>query len=109
MEKNLKELFKKEKYDDVIKLIKEEYVLLFRRMLDFKNVKYSPDDDFEILSSKIPFSYPQYSDTILRLGNVLMDPDESYFGVLNSMLSIYESMDSEYKEESDYSEDMWDF
>lgn len=109
LENNMRELFKKEKYDDVIKLIKEEYVELFREMLDFKNVEYSLDDDFDILSTKIPFTYPQYSDKMVRLSNVLMDPEESYLDVLNSMLNIYDSMKSDYKEDTDNIEDTWEF
>ncbi len=109
LEKNMKNLFKQEKYNEVIKLIKEEYVVLFRKMLDFKNEEYDMSEDFEELSSKIPFCYPQYSDKITRLENTLMDPEDTYFDVMNNMLNIYNSMKNGYKEESDYSEDMWDF
>lgn len=102
-------LFKQQKYNAVIDLIKEEYVTLFRNMLDFKKAEYDKEDDFYDLSVKIPACYPQYSDKILRLNNSLMDVDDTYFDVINSMLNIYDSMSNGYKEESDYSEDMWNF
>lgn len=105
----ISELFKKEKYSEVILLIKQEYVELFKNMLKYKNEKYNEDDDFEILSARIPLVYPQYSDKMIRLSNTLFDPEESYLDVLNSMLNIYDSMKNGYKEESDYSEDMWSF
>ncbi len=108
-DKNMKDLFKQEKYSEVINLIKEEYVILFRKMLDYKNEEYDMSDDFNDLSAKIPFSYPQYSDKMVRLGNTLMDPEDTYLDVLNNMLNIYNSLKDGYKEESDYSEDMWDF
>lgn len=105
----MRDLFRQEKYNDVINLIKEEYVVLFRKMLDFKDKEYDSSDDFYALSAKIPACYPQYSDKIIRLGNSLMDPEDTYFDVMNNMLNIYESMNNGYMEESNYSEDMWCF
>jgi len=110
MEDNkISELFKKEKYSEVIGLIKQEYVELFRKMLDFKNEEYNKNDDFDILSAKIPLVYPEFSDKMVRLSNTLFNPEDSYLDVLNSMLNIYDSMKNGYKDESDYSENMWDF
>lgn len=108
-ENRLKELFQEEKYQEVIDLIKKEYEVLFKEMLKFKEAEYDECDDFYILSSRIPLVYPEYSDKILRLGNCLMNPEETYLDVINCMLNIYESMKNGYKEESDYSEDMWVF
>lgn len=105
----ISELFKREKYSEVINLIKQEYVELFRKMLKYKNEEYSENDDFDTLSAKIPLVYPQYSDKMIRLSNTLFDPEDSYLDVLNSMLNIYDSMKNGYREESDYSEDMWCF
>lgn len=105
----ISELFKREKYSEVIVLIKQEYVELFREMLAFKNEVYSDEDDFDTLSAKIPLVYPQYSDKMVRLSNTLFDTEDTYLDVLNSMLNIYDSMKNGYKDESDYSEDMWCF
>lgn len=105
----MSDYFKKEKYEDVIELIKEEYVILFRKMLDFKKQKYNENEDFYSLSAKIPYAYPQYSDSIMILGNTLMNTEDTYFDVMNHMLNIYDNMSNGYTSESDYSEDMWSF
>lgn len=85
-----------QEYAERYKLKKEEYVRLFKTMLEFVNCKYE-NEDFYYLSSLVQYNYPYYFDVLIHLENLMYTVDESYESLLDSMEKIYNKMISNYK------------
>lgn len=99
MENNvLKDLFNKQRYNEVIDILDDLYIDLFKDMLDYKNESYvNGEHDFEYLDSLVRISYPQFSEDLIHLSVVRNEPNYTYLDIINSLLSTYMHLKDMYK------------
>ena len=99
MENNvLKDLFNKQRYNEVIDILDDLYIDLFKDMLDYKNESYvNGEHDFEYLDSLVRISYPQFSQDLIHLSVVRNEPNYTYLDIINSLLSTYMHLKDMYK------------
>lgn len=100
MENNvLKDLFNKQRYNEVIDILDDLYIDLFKDMLDYKNESYvNGEHDFEYLDSLVRISYPQFSEDLIHLSVVRNEPNYTYLDIINSLLSTYMHLKDMYKD-----------
>ena len=100
MENNvLKDLFNKQRYNEVIDILDDLYIDLFKDMLDYKNESYvNWEHDFEYLDSLVRISYPQFSQDLIHLSVVRNEPNYTYLDIINSLLSTYMHLKDMYKD-----------
>ena len=100
MENNvLKDLFNKQRYNEVIDILDNLYIDLFKDMLDYKNESYvNGEHDFEYLDSLVRISYPQFSQDLIHLSVVRNEPNYTYLDIINSLLSTYMHLKDMYKD-----------
>ena len=100
MENNvLKDLFNKQRYNEVIDILDDLYIDLFKDMLDYKNESYvNGEHDFEYLDSLVRISYPQFSQDLIHLSVVRNEPNYTYLDIINSLLSTYMHLKDMYKD-----------
>lgn len=104
----LKKLLTQEKYEEVIRGLKEEYCKLFIKMLEFKDIK-EENKDFKSLCATVEKYYPQYFDMLIHLEAKLFDTEVTQNSLIKSMINIYDKINSTYKNTvSDY-KDQWEF
>ena len=100
MENNfLKDLFNRQRYNEVIDILDNLYIDLFKDMLDYKNESYvNGEHDFEYLDSLVRISYPQFSQDLIHLSVVRNEPNYTYLDIINSLLSTYMHLKDMYKD-----------
>ena len=77
-----------EKYKEIINMITDLYLDLFRIMLDYKNVSYiNQEDNFEYLDSLVRLSYPQFSQSLIECSVSRNEPNHTYLDVINGSMS----------------------
>ena len=64
-------------------------------MLEYRNIKYTDQDSFDILKMKVMDNYPYYYVMLFHL--ISPNPNVTYIQELNSMEDVYERIISEYK------------
>lgn len=85
-----KKLYDQEKYEEVINMMNDLYLDLFRTMLDYKNVSYSNEENnFEYLDSLVRITYPQFSQSLIELSVSRNEPNHTYLDIINILLSTY--------------------
>lgn len=89
-----------EDYPSLVQEKKEEFLCLFREMLDFVKVPWQEKEDFEDLKIKIEGAYPWYFD-LLFYGLSHSDLRENYIDILTNMELIYQKL-KRYQEEYQY-------
>ena len=88
--KNLYDRDDYEKYKEIINMITDLYLDLFRIMLDYKNVSYiNQEDNFEYLDSLVRITYPQFSQSLIHLSVSRNEPNHTYLEVISVLLSTY--------------------
>ena len=99
MENNvLKDLFNKQRYNEVIDILDDLYIDLFKDMLDYKNESYvNEENNFEYLDSLVRITYPQFSQDLIYLSVVRNEPNYTYLDIINSLLSTYMHLKDMYK------------
>ena len=99
MEKNfLKDLFNRQRYNEVIDILDNLYIDLFKDMLDYKNESYvNEENNFEYLDSLVRINYPQFSQDLIHLSVVRNEPNYTYLDIINSLLSTYMHLKDMYK------------
>ena len=94
------ELKEGQTYEDLYNEEKEKFIELFKKMLNYINVKYE-DNSFEGLKSLIRDHFPYYRDNIISLNVMMSNPTETYISLLNSMEDIYNYFSKTYKKHED--------
>ena len=91
MENNfLKDLFNRQRYNEVIDILDNLYIDLFKDMLDYKNESYvNEENNFEYLDSLVRINYPQFSQTLIHLSVLRNEPNHTYLDVIKTLLSTY--------------------
>ena len=85
-----KNLFDQQSYDEIIEMLDNLYLDIFRTMLDYKNVSYvNEENNFEYLDSLVRINYPQFSQTLIHLSVSRNEPNRTYLDVINTLLSTY--------------------
>lgn len=99
MENNfLKDLFNRQRYNEVIDILDNLYIDLFKDMLDYKNESYvNEENNFEYLDSLVRITYPQFSQDLIHLSVVRNEPNYTYLDIINSLLSTYMHLKDMYK------------
>lgn len=99
MENNfLKDLFNRQRYNEVIDILNNLYIDLFKDMLDYKNESYvNEENNFEYLDSLVRINYPQFSQDLIHLSVVRNEPNYTYLDIINSLLSTYMHLKDMYK------------
>ena len=99
MENNvLKDLFNKQRYNEVIDILDDLYIDLFKDMLDYKNESYvNEENNFEYLDSLVRITYPQFSQDLIYISVVRNEPNYTYLDIINSLLSTYMHLKDMYK------------
>ena len=99
MENNfLKDLFNRQRYNEVIDILDNLYIDLFKDMLDYKNESYvNEENNFEYLDSLVRINYPQFSQDLIYLSVVRNEPNYTYLDIINSLLSTYMHLKDMYK------------
>ena len=100
MENNfLKDLFNRQRYNEVIDILDNLYIDLFKDMLDYKNESYvNEENNFEYLDSLVRITYPQFSQDLIYLSVVRNEPNYTYLDIINSLLSTYMHLKDMYKD-----------
>ena len=89
----------REKYKEIINMIEDLYLDLFRIMLDYKNVSYiNEEDDFEYLDSLVRLTYPQFSQSLIVCSVTRNEPNHTYLDVINTLLSTYTHLKKMYND-----------
>lgn len=87
---NLENLYNQEKYEEIINMLKDLYLDLFRIMLDYKNKSYENEENsFEYLDSLVRITYPQFSQSLIHLSVSRNEPNHTYLEVISVLLSTY--------------------
>ena len=89
------ELEEGETFKDLFYREKEKFKNLFKEMLEYRNIKYTDQDSFDILKMKVMDNYPYYYVMLFHL--ISPNPNVTYIQELNSMEDVYERIISEYK------------
>lgn len=98
IKKSFKELFAKEKYQEVIDELKIKYIELFQKMLDVKKIEYDKKNNYiEYYISKIDSTYKELDDYTVLISNTLLNPDGSYLETINILIDCYDFFNYEYK------------
>ena len=99
MENNfLKDLFNRQRYNEVIDILDNLYIDLFKDMLDYKNESYvNEENNFEYLDSLVRITYPQFSQDLIYISVVRNEPNYTYLDIINSLLSTYMHLKDMYK------------
>ena len=94
----LKDLFNRQRYNEVIDILDNLYIDLFKDMLDYKNESYvNEENNFEYLDSLVRITYPQFSQDLIYLSVVRNEPNYTYLDIINSLLSTYMHLKDMYK------------
>ena len=97
--KNIDDRDNREKYKEIINMIEDLYLDLFRIMLDYKNVSYiNEEDDFEYLDSLVRLTYPQFSQSLIECSVSRNEPNHTYLDVINTLLSTYTHIKKMYND-----------
>lgn len=85
-----KNSFEQQNYDEVIEMLNNLYLDLFRTMLDYKNVSYvNEENNFEYLDSLVRITYPQFSQSLIHISVSRNEPYHTYLEVISVLLSTY--------------------
>ena len=98
------ELEEGQTYKDVYNKKIENFVQLFKEMLEFLNIKYEDkldnkniDKDYMNLKSLIMKYYPYYLDNLIHLDVSMSSVNETYISLLDHMDLVYNYLNSTYK------------
>ncbi len=97
----IKDLAKQKRYSEALHIIRyENYVTLFKEMLDFKKNLVEEDYSnltYDKLSKLITKYYPEFTDEITIINVATDDPTNTYDKVINTYIEIYEYLEKNYK------------
>ena len=92
-------LLETQKYDEIINIINDLYLDLFKTMLDYKNEKYTNgENNFEYLDALVRISYPQFSQNLIHLSVLRNEPGHTYLDIIDTFLSTYMHLKNMYKD-----------
>ncbi len=98
-----RELLKKGKFDEVIRLLREELVKLYKEMVIYSNNEVSEEDDLFKLGNKIIKIYPMYFENIIRNESLLVSGEFTNGQIIDNLLDSYNFLYKNYKEDYDSS------
>ncbi len=97
----IKDLAKQKRYSEALHILRyEEYVELFKNMLDYKRNEIEEDYSkmtYDKLAKLITKYYPEYTDEITILSIATDDPTNTYDKVINTYIELYEYLERNYK------------
>ena len=83
-------------YKDLYNEKIENFIELFKKMLDYINVQHQ-NNSFENLKSLIRQYFPYYSDNITSLDVMISNPTNTYISLLSDMDMIYNYLNKTYE------------
>ena len=90
------ELEEGQTYKDLYNEKIENFIELFKKMLDYINVQHQ-NNSFENLKSLIRQYFPYYSDNITSLDVMISNPTNTYISLLSDMDMIYNYLNKTYE------------
>ena len=91
--------FEQQNYDEVIEMLNNLYLDLYRTMLDYKNVSYvNEENNFEYLDSLVRINYSQFSQSLIHLSVLRNEPNQTYLDVIKTLLSTYIHLKDRYND-----------
>lgn len=97
----IKDLAKQKRYSEALHTLRyEEYVSLFKEMLNYKKDIVEEEYQnltYDKLSKLITKYYPEYTDEITIINVATDDPSNTYDKVINTYIEIYEYLERNYK------------
>lgn len=89
-------MFESNDWDNVVITIREDYRMLFIKMLEIKNIEYVKDKSFTYMLGKCIQNYEEISGKLMYLNTVFSD-DISVIDKINDLLDIYSYLYKYYK------------
>ncbi len=96
MNAEINTLLNEEKYEDVIELIKKEYINLYDKMLDKKDAQKPENKDFYCYTTKIINEYPDLAYRLNYLRNGILEDDNTYLNEISILKNTYDYLNSNY-------------
>ena len=96
MNAEINTLLNEEKYEDVIELIKKEYINLYDKMLDKKDAQKPENKDFYCYTTKIINEYPDLAYRLKYVINGILEDDITYLNEISILKNTYNYLDSNY-------------
>lgn len=97
----IKDLAKQKRYSEALHALRyEDYVSLFKEMLDYKKDIVEEEYTsltYDKLSKLITKYYPEYTDEITIINVAVDDPNNTYDKVINTYIEIYEYLERNYR------------
>ena len=97
----IKDLTKQKRYSEALHILRyEDYVSLFKEMLNFKKDVVEEEYQsltYDKLSKLVTKYYPEYTDEITIINVATDDPNNTYDKVINTYIEIYEYLERNYK------------
>ena len=97
----IKDLAKQKRYSEALHILRyEDYVSLFKEMLNFKKDVVEEEYQsltYDKLSKLVTKYYPEYTDEITIINVATDDPNNTYDKVINTYIEIYEYLERNYK------------
>lgn len=90
-------LLESKKYDDIILQFEEDFIHLFKIMLDKKNIIYENNNIFLYYSSCIKINYPEVSQNIVFLESRLCDIYIDSVEKINILIDMYKFLLKKYE------------
>lgn len=91
-------LYNQQKYHEIIDMLNNIYLELFREMLDYKKESYeNEENNFEYLDSLVRIIYPQFSQDLIHLSALRNEPSYTYLEVIRELLYTYMHLKNMYK------------
>lgn len=89
-EKYLEDSLEQENYNQIIKMLEDLLLDLFKKMLDYKNISYlNEENNFDYLDALIRTNYPQFSENLIHISVLRNEPGHTHLASIRDILSTY--------------------
>lgn len=89
-EEYLEDSLEQENYNQIIKMLEDLLLDLFKEMLDYKNISYvNEENNFDYLDALIRINYPQFSENLIHISVLRNEPGHTHLTSIREILSAY--------------------
>lgn len=92
-----KKLLKQKKFDELIMSLENDFVFLYKKMLEYNNIEIPENDSLSNLGYKVYGIYPSYEDTIIEVENAINSGEYNYGEILDILLDSFNYLSKDYK------------
>ena len=92
-----KELLKQKRFKDLLEGLETEFILLYKEILNYKDVKYDENWNLTRLGCEVSKVYPSYLRATDIVDAAFYSGEYSYDEALDTILVTYESLKKSYK------------